>query len=376
MEAKTLRFIWHLIFNFGIIELFSIFFIAINVFTFLLYVIDKRRAIKGKWRISENMLIFFTVSFGGLGALLGMYTARHKTKKRKFKIAAVIGLIAVTIPVIHIIHALTLDRIIVYREIQFHSENWPVELNGYRIAFMTDMHVIPDEDMRAVASELNERNLDLLILGGDFSMNNSHYVGTLREISAINTTDGIFGVEGNHDDYIRLFAAKKLHGITPLDNNGIHIQDGFYLAGVRDMWNRDPNINEAISDAYENDFILLISHNPDVSMIQDTNEVDLILSGHTHRGQITFFGFPMYLLLDHITSYRTRFGYEFAYSRDETPVFTSSGVGVYYNVPRIFARPEVVIFTMYSYPCNTMYNTVLSWKFLFLPLSRALALHW
>ena len=345
---SIIRFIFSWIFNFGVIELFSIIFTFANIFTFALYAIDKRKAAKGRWRISEKVLIFFTLAFGGIGALLAMCLIRHKTQKRKFKFAAAIGLIIVLVPVIHIVHSLTLDRIVRYVEIEFHSPNWPTELDGYRIAFMTDFHIITDEDMRRVAAELNQRNLDLLLLGGDFSTRGSHYQGTLREIAQIETTDGIFGVEGNHDDHIRLFAAKEQHGMTPLDNSGARIRDGFYLAGVHDLWNRSPDIKTAVANARANDFILLLSHNPDVTMAQSTYGIDLILSGHAHGGQITFFGFPMYLLRGSITDYGTRFGHGFAYSADGVPVFTSRGVGVYYNVPRIFARPEVVIFTMYS----------------------------
>jgi len=94
-------------------------------------------------------------------------------------------------------------------EIEFRSENWPPELDGYRIAFMSDMHAITEENMRKVATELNGRDLDLLLLGGDFLMENNHYQGTVREIAQISTTDGIFGVEGNHDDYKKVFQAKK-----------------------------------------------------------------------------------------------------------------------------------------------------------------------
>ena len=343
-----MRIITDWIIRFGILELFLIFFILANLFTLLLYIFDKRKAIKGKWRISENMLVFFTLACGGFGAFVGMWLVRHKTKKTKFQITLAVGLIVATITVIHIVHGLTLDRVIRFVEIDFHSENWPAELDGYRIAFMTDMHTITDESMRSAAVALNERSLDLLVLGGDFSMRDNHYQGTIMEIAKINTTDGIFGVEGNHDDYIRVFSAKKRHGIIPMDNSGIRINDGFFLAGVHDLWNRNPNIEAAISSANAEDFVLLISHNPDVVMMQSTIGINLVLSGHTHGGQITFFGVPLYLLRGSITSYGMRFGYGFAYSPDTVPVFISSGVGDYYTVPRIFARPQVVIFTMFS----------------------------
>lgn len=340
---RIINFIHH----FGIIALFSIFFVGVNILTFFLYWLDKRRAIKNRWRISEGTLIFFTLALGGMGALFGMYALKHKTKKLKFKIGLGLGMIIAIIPIIHVVHSLTLDRIIRYVEIDFHSENWPVELDGYRIAFMTDFHTIADEEMAEVVAVLNEKELDLLVLGGDFSMGNQHYQGTIREIARTHTTDGIFGVEGNHDFYTALFNAKVQYGIMPLDNNGMQIREGFYLAGVHDLWNSHANIAEAIAGANSDDFILLISHNPDVSMSQPTIEIDLILSGHTHGGQITFFGYPIYLLRGSITDYGTRFAYGFNYSADGTPVFTSRGVGPYYSWPRIFARPEVVIFTMY-----------------------------
>jgi len=311
--------------------------------------LDKQKAARNKWRIRESTLIFFTIVCGGIGALLGMYFAKHKTRKRKFKLAVIIGLIVTLIPIAHIIHGLTLDRMIRYVEIEFRSENWPTELDGYRIAFITDMHTITDEDMRKVAVELNKKDLDLLLLGGDLlSIRNSHYQGTLREIAQINARDGIFGVEGNHDDHTRLFSAMEQYGIMPLDNSGTHIHSGFYLAGVHDMWKRNPDMLGSITGANADDFVLLISHNPDVTMEQSTSGIDLILSGHTHAGQITFFGFPMYLLLGSITEYGTRFAHGFAYSADKVPVFVSSGIGDYFTVPRIFARPEVAVFTMYT----------------------------
>jgi len=332
--------------GFGIIKLFSMFFILMNLLTFFLYVIDKSNAAKNKWRISENTLIFFTLALGGIGAFLGMRLARHKTKHTKFKIAAVLGLLIAVVPIIHIAHGFTLDRMIRYVEIEFHSENWPPELDGYRIAFKTDIHTTPHETIEQVVVELNKKNVDLLLLGGDFSMHGDHYQGSLREIAQISTTDGIFGVDGNHDDFRRLFAAKEQHGITPLDNNGMQIREGFYLAGVHDMWNRSPDVSTAIAGANTEDFILLVSHNPDVTMVQSTAGVDLVLSGHTHNGQIAFFGIPFYLLRGSITSYGMRFGQGFAESNDGVPVFTSNGIGDLYTIPRIFARPEVVIFTM------------------------------
>jgi len=106
-------------------------------------------------------------------------------------------------------------------------------------------------------------------------------------------------------------------------------------------------IATATYDANYNDFVLLLMHNPDISMQQDTTGVDLILAGHTHGGQITFFGWAFYLYLGRITDYNLRFAYGWARSGDDVPVYVTRGLGRY-GVPRIFARPQVVIFTMRS----------------------------
>ncbi len=63
----------------------GLYLILINIITFALYAIDKLNAKTNSWRISERMLILFAVVGGSVGALLGMYVCRHKTRKAKFK---------------------------------------------------------------------------------------------------------------------------------------------------------------------------------------------------------------------------------------------------------------------------------------------------
>lgn len=58
----------------------------INITAFYMYWRDKKNARKGRWRISENTLLGVAFIGGSLGALLGMYVFRHKTKQWKFKV--------------------------------------------------------------------------------------------------------------------------------------------------------------------------------------------------------------------------------------------------------------------------------------------------
>lgn len=67
-------------------DYFYLLLILLNVFSFFLYGADKRRARKNRWRISEKALLLSALGLGALGALLGMYIFRHKTRKPLFKI--------------------------------------------------------------------------------------------------------------------------------------------------------------------------------------------------------------------------------------------------------------------------------------------------
>ncbi len=63
-----------------------IYLILINIITFVVMGIDKKKAIFGKWRIKESALFTLVLLGGGIGGIAGMYVFRHKTKKMRFVI--------------------------------------------------------------------------------------------------------------------------------------------------------------------------------------------------------------------------------------------------------------------------------------------------
>lgn len=80
-----------------------IYFIFMNIFGFLIMLIDKKRAEKGKWRIPEKTLLLVSLFGGSIGTLVGMYVFHHKTKKARFFIGMPMILIFQIITVIYII---------------------------------------------------------------------------------------------------------------------------------------------------------------------------------------------------------------------------------------------------------------------------------
>ena len=67
--------------------------ILMSFITFILYVTDKRRALKNKWRIKERTLLLSSFLCGAIGGLCGMYLARHKTKHWYFVVVNFLSLV-------------------------------------------------------------------------------------------------------------------------------------------------------------------------------------------------------------------------------------------------------------------------------------------
>lgn len=63
---------------------FVIYLIAVNIAAYLLFGIDKRKSIRGEWRVPESTLLFLAFLGGAPGAMIGMRVFHHKTKHPKF----------------------------------------------------------------------------------------------------------------------------------------------------------------------------------------------------------------------------------------------------------------------------------------------------
>ena len=78
-------------------------YLLFNIITFILYKVDKKRAIKNKWRIKEVTLLIFSFFVGGYGSLLGIFMLRHKTKHWYFLLTAILGTILQTVLIFYLI---------------------------------------------------------------------------------------------------------------------------------------------------------------------------------------------------------------------------------------------------------------------------------
>lgn len=192
--------------------------------------------------------------------------------------------------------------------------------------------------------EISGQKPDLVLLGGDYADERLLMKEQIRILGRLRAVDGVYGVDGNHDARCHLAQAMMQAGIPMLCNRGIALREGLYLAGVEDYRRGFPDVSLAIRDARPEDCIVLVSHNPDVAMEQDVSKVSLMLSGHTHGGQISLYG--KYAPAMHLVS---RYGQKFISGMVKaggTSVYVSRGAGSHDGIPRLFAPPEITFITL------------------------------
>jgi predicted MPP superfamily phosphohydrolase len=233
-------------------------------------------------------------------------------------------------------------------------------LNGLRIVQLSDIHHGPWMSLAWVRQIIRTTNAlapDVVALTGDYIYNGSDYVKPMAlELAKLRARVGIVGVMGNHDwwgggDLMKsAFARERLPLIdnarlfvTPQRRLVNEAKEGLCLAGVGDLWEDKCLYDRALGDVPGGMPRILLSHNPDVAeesqFLQSGFRVDLMLSGHTHGGQISLPG---------IGAPVTNSAYGQKYAKGLVagpicPVFISRGLGMTAMPVRIGVRPEIAV---------------------------------
>ena len=191
--------------------------------------------------------------------------------------------------------------------------------------------------MLNILKKIKNIKYDFILIGGDLIDSSSFDLKNLNILKKINKD--IYFVNGNHEYYLKDFKKKidSLHkcNIKVLKNQSIIIED-INLIGVDDLQSIDSKINYVKSLRKENLFNLVLTHKPDVwDKIKDQNE--LMLSGHTHNGQI----FPFNLIV------KLKFKYIYGlYKMANSNLYVSSGAGCWGPKIRIGTSNEIINFKL------------------------------
>ena len=222
----------------------------------------------------------------------------------------------------------------------------PPSFEGFSILHISDMHA--DMNQRAMSRLIelvDGMRYDICVLTGDFRGKTfGPFDAALEDVARVRAhlTGPLFGVLGNHDT-IRMVPALEQMGIRVLLNESDAIVRGnerIYLAGIDDAhFYRADDIEKATAGIPAGAFSILLSHTPEVYRQAAHAGFRLLLSGHTHGGQICLPG-SIPITLD--SALPRRFG-SGAWQHHDMIGYTSVGAGSSIVPVRINSRPEITL---------------------------------
>lgn len=223
----------------------------------------------------------------------------------------------------------------------------PPEIDGLRVGLITDIHhslMVPADAVTAAVDLLRAAAPDLIVLGGDYvTYGDRRFVGPVAELLAplaLAPPHGAFAVLGNHDDDRDMPAALAARGFTVLKDQrtALTIRGArLDLAGIRFWTRRADHIAPVLRGTGET--TILLAHDPRRLVEASALDVQLVLSGHTHGGQVVLPGIGAIAGRKFPVLAGTA-------ERENTSIFVSRGVGTVYVPVRLNCPPEVGVLTL------------------------------
>jgi len=230
----------------------------------------------------------------------------------------------------------------------------PKELHGLRLVHLSDLHYGPltnTEHLKRAIKAANDLRPDLIALTGDYISHDRIYAEPCAElVGKLRARFGIYAVLGNHDHWTDATLVTDLfraEGIRMLVNEGMRVDlqgASFWLAGVDDKMVGLEDLPLALAGSNESELKIVLAHNPIILRRAARANVDLVLSGHTHGGQVTLrseknrSGRPRRRLLRGLAR------------RGNTQIYVSRGLGTVVLPVRYGCPPEVSLLELRCAP--------------------------
>ena len=245
-------------------------------------------------------------------------------------------------------------------------KNLPEAAIGTRILQISDLHagaIMPLALLRRIIQLAARENADLIALTGDLVSRRDSYSrfsgaqklakpimdyaqSVAREMEVLRPKLGIYAVPGNHDlwngSFTPIEETLSNSGIWTLLNRSIRLENGLVLAGLDDLRAGKPDLHATFAEVDFAEAQVILNHNPRLAMLLSSRNA-LILSGHTHAGQVRLPGlqirkFPIDL--------NRSFYMDGFYRLGRAQLYVSRGVGAVHFPLRFGARPEIAVFTL------------------------------
>jgi predicted MPP superfamily phosphohydrolase len=232
------------------------------------------------------------------------------------------------------------------------------ELDDLRIVQLTDIHhglYVSAEAVLAAVEIANSLEPDVVALTGDFVSYSRNYAHRVAELlGGLRARLGVFAVLGNHDFRVGadlVARALRRQGVDVLRNRHTVLggHSGLYLAGVDDLW-YNSSLPRALRHVPRGRPVVLLSHNPRIITAAAHFSVDLVLSGHTHGGQVRL---PFLERIREERRKRDSNARRFHTGWDScgrTRIYVSRGIGTIVLPLRVGCPPEIPAFTLAACP--------------------------
>ncbi|MFQ5964196.1 MAG: metallophosphoesterase [Candidatus Scalinduaceae bacterium] len=250
-----------------------------------------------------------------------------------------------TLPLLNIYSFLTVSLEVVWQDIIL---NQSLNANkAIRLVQLSDLHLHSFEDIHEkIIHKVNRINPDILFITGDI-INESKNLPLLYDfVSRLKASSGIYSVLGNWDywslaginnimrEYEKANCRLLVNEKVDISLNSINIS----LIGVDDFMVGKPDLTWYQNNPLQASYKILLSHCPGYRDQIGTEAFDLMLSGHTHGGQINIFGYTLY-------TPRGSGSYVAGWYNYRKPrLYVNRGIGTTFLPIRIGSRPEITVF--------------------------------
>jgi predicted MPP superfamily phosphohydrolase len=290
-----------------------------------------------------------------LGLLLFLFNQIRRSPAKRLQIlfAAIVLLIAGMVFWGFLIEP---GRLVV-REQTIQIDNWPRELDGLRIAVLSDIHAddwfIDDRKLRTIVERTNQLQPELIVILGDYMSSNGNVTRRVEPerfgpiLKDLHAPLGVYSVLGNHDWWysgVQVRRNLERNGIQVLENEVVHFDargTQLWLVGLADLWTRKQAIADTIAMVPEGKPFIALTHNPDI-FPDLPQRVPLLLAGHTHGGQVRL---PLIgsVVVPSENGDRYVMGHIFESNHH---LFVTTGIGTSIVPVRFGVPPEIVVLTI------------------------------
>ncbi|MDQ3180499.1 MAG: metallophosphoesterase [Acidobacteriota bacterium] len=229
-------------------------------------------------------------------------------------------------------------------KIEIRLKRLPKNLEGFRLVHLSDIHHSPFTDIGHISRAVeiaNSLKPDMFVLTGDYVSHESEYIAPMAEVlGKLESEFGTFACLGNHDHWTdagMVTRSLREANISVLINEGFRFtarDASFWLAGVDDYMVGKTDLRSALRGSFPDEMVMLLAHNPVIVRRAARVGVDIMLSGHTHGGQVKLRDDEKRIL----PRRKLKNG---LYRRKNTQIYITRGIGTVVLPVRYGCPPEI-----------------------------------